>query len=408
MSAGQVLAGSFTMLFGLGYFFDVHSLSFFLIVQILAGICQSTGWTSVVTCMGNWYGKGKRGFIMGVWNAHTSVGNIIGLFLAGAFVDYEWGLSFIVPGLVIFVNGVLTFLFLVPEPTDIGCNSPDQIGRKRSSPSESSTLSERDRSADIKNPMKAFTISTDKTENTFKESHKSSSSLKKEKPVSFIGALKIPGVIEFSMCLFFSKLVSYTFLFWLPKYISSITTYSPSKSAFISVLFDVGGIFGGITAGIISDVTGMSALTCFGYLLLTGPILQIYKLYGHQTLAASIGLSFLSGFFVNGPYALITTAVSADLGTKQVLKDNTKALATVSAIIDGTGSIGAAIGPLLAGVIVESYGWSNVFYVLIGSIICAMLFLLRLLINEIKDSDLWNAIRTRNKPEEPNVIDTRL
>jgi len=43
---------------------------------------------------------------------------------------------------------------------------------------------------------------------------------------------------------------------------------------------------------------------------------------------------------VNGPYALITTAVSADLGTHKSLKGNAKALATVTAIIDGTGSIG--------------------------------------------------------------------
>lgn len=37
--------------------------------------------------------------------------------------------------------------------------------------------------------------------------------------IGFGGALAIPGVIEFSLCLFFSKLVSYTFLYWLPNYI---------------------------------------------------------------------------------------------------------------------------------------------------------------------------------------------
>ena len=46
------------------------------------------------------------------------------------------------------------------------------------------------------------------------------------------------------------------------------------------------------------------------------------------------------GAFVNGPYALITTAVSADLGTHESLHGNAKALSTVTAIIDGTGSIG--------------------------------------------------------------------
>lgn len=39
--------------------------------------------------------------------------------------------------------------------------------------------------------------------------------------IGFDGALRIPGVIAFSLCLFFSKLVSYTFLYWLPKYIEA-------------------------------------------------------------------------------------------------------------------------------------------------------------------------------------------
>jgi OPA family glycerol-3-phosphate transporter-like MFS transporter 1/2 len=53
-----------------------------------------------------------------------------------------------------------------------------------------------------------------------------------------------------------------------------------------------------------------------------------------------VGLLLICGFFVNGPYALITTAVSADLGTHKSLKGNSRALASVTAIIDGTGSIG--------------------------------------------------------------------
>lgn len=48
----------------------------------------------------------------------------------------------------------------------------------------------------------------------------------------------------------------------------------------------------------------------------------------------------IAGTFVNGPYALITTAVSAELGNKVA---NSHALATVTAIIDGTGSIGIRI-----------------------------------------------------------------
>lgn len=39
--------------------------------------------------------------------------------------------------------------------------------------------------------------------------------------VSLTRALAIPGVLEFSLSLFFAKLVSYTFLYWLPLYINT-------------------------------------------------------------------------------------------------------------------------------------------------------------------------------------------
>lgn len=65
----------------------------------------------------------RRGFIMGIWNSHTSVGNILGSLIAGVWVNQHWGLSFIVPGIITAVMGVITFLFLIecewtpPTPT---------------------------------------------------------------------------------------------------------------------------------------------------------------------------------------------------------------------------------------------------------------------------------------------------
>ena len=57
-------------------------------------------------------------------------------------------------------------------------------------------------------------------------------------------------------------------------------------------------------------------------------------------MTANILLLIPVGLLVNGPYALITTAVSAELGTHPSLRGNAKALSTVTSIIDGTGSIG--------------------------------------------------------------------
>lgn len=66
----------------------------------------------------------------------------------------------------------------------------------------------------------------------------------------------------------------------------------------------------------------------------------VYQSFGTISNGINIFLLIVVGVLVNGPYALITTAVSADLGTHKSLRGNAKALATVTAVIDGTGSIG--------------------------------------------------------------------
>jgi len=66
----------------------------------------------------------------------------------------------------------------------------------------------------------------------------------------------------------------------------------------------------------------------------------IYQKLSVVSIGVNMLLLLLVGLLVNGPYALITTSVSAELGTHSSLEGNSKALATVTAIIDGTGSIG--------------------------------------------------------------------
>ncbi len=130
---------------------------------------------------------------------------------------------------------------------------------------------------------------------------------------------------------------------------------------------------GGILAGLISDYSGMQAFTCGAMLVYSVPAvcarnlrnflnfahrcpdrtlilefywvlqLYLYYLYGGNCLPLNIGLLLLTGALVNGPYALITTAVSAKLGLDPTLSENTKALSTVTAIIDGTGSVGKCL-----------------------------------------------------------------
>ncbi|KAM6334444.1 glucose-6-phosphate exchanger SLC37A2 [Alca torda] len=379
LAGGMVLSGLFTALFGLGYFWDIHVLWYFIIVQVCNGLVQTTGWPAVVACVGNWFGKGKRGLIMGIWNSHTSVGNILGSLIAGAWVSSAWGLSFIVPGIIITAMGIICFFFLVEYPEDVGCSPPLHHMASDEEDAGGVTSNEKDPEAVTSNegPLSISGQSSADHSNSPKEP------VEEPEAISFLGALRIPGVVEFSLCLLFAKLVSYTFLYWLPLYIVNVAHFSAKEAGDLSTLFDVGGILGGIFAGLTSDYTGGRATTCCVMLVIAAPMLFLYNHVGQNGIGTSIAMLIVCGALVNGPYALITTAVSADLGTHESLKGNAKALSTVTAIIDGTGSIGAALGPLLAGLISPT-GWNNVFYMLIAADVLACLLLARVVVKEVR------------------------
>ena len=78
LAVGMLMSGLLTVMFGMAFSLGIHSLWYLIFIQVACGMFQSTGWPGVVTVMANWFGKGKRGLIMGIWNSHTSLGNILG------------------------------------------------------------------------------------------------------------------------------------------------------------------------------------------------------------------------------------------------------------------------------------------------------------------------------------------
>ncbi|KAL5698450.1 hypothetical protein ACHQM5_029483 [Ranunculus cassubicifolius] len=380
---GMVSSGVMTVVFGLGYWLGIHKLGFFMGVQIVSGLLQSIGWPCVVSVIGNWFGKSKRGLIMGIWSSNTSVGNIVGSVVASSVLEYGWGWSFVLPGVLIVVVGVFVFLFLVVNPEDAGFESPGKEVEMSLQVEDGESVEKGDKEDEV-GLIQSDSLNVESIDLTASTS-----------AIGFIEAWKLPGVAPYAFCLFFSKLVAYTFLYWLPFYIRHTEVagvqLSHKTAGILSTVFDLGGVVGGISAGYISDAIEARAVTSITFLFFSIPALVLYRVYGSISMHTNIGLMLLLGLLVNGPYALITTAVAADLGTQSVIKGNSRALATVTAIIDGTGSVGAALGPLLTGYI-SSRGWNSVFAMLIVSIFCAGLFLIRLAKAEVSskiDEKKW-------------------
>lgn len=131
LALGMLLSGVFSYLFGIAKTYEIHNIGYYVFVQASAGVFQTTGWPGVVTVVGNWFGKGKRGLIFGIWNSHTSIGNILGSLIAGYYVETDWSLSFVVPGLIIGTGGFAIFLFLVVNPSDVGCVETQTINKRQ-------------------------------------------------------------------------------------------------------------------------------------------------------------------------------------------------------------------------------------------------------------------------------------
>nr|XP_021520967.1 sugar phosphate exchanger 3 [Aotus nancymaae] len=137
------------------------------------------------------------------------------------------------------------------------------------------------------------------------------SSVAQVKAVSFYQACCLPGVIPYSLAYACLKLVNYSFFFWLPFYLSNNFGWKEAEADKLSIWYDVGGII---------------------------------------------------GFFIGGPSNMISSAISADLGRQELIQGSSEALATVTGIVDGSGSIGAAVGQYLVSLIRDKLGWMWVFY----------------------------------------------
>ena len=353
------MCGSAVVTFTFGYLgeaFHIRKPIFYQLLQFLNGLLQSIGWPATVSIMGNWFSKSSSGFVFGIWSANASVGNIIGSVVLAQVLNYGFEYGMMLNSLLLFCCGFIVLICLVVHPTELGLENPD--------------IQERIETMD-KDEQEEVILASDKV------------SIQQPKPISFIDAVLIPGVIPYSLAYACLKLVNYSFFFWLPTYLSQGLGIKDNQSVELSNFYDVGGICGGIVAGIISDFVGVRSPVVGTMLLVSvATILGFNYIPNHH--GVIMAMLFLNGFMIGGPANTISTAITADLGKHEKIMGNSEALSTVTGIIDGTGSVGAAIGQYLVAVINKKAGWQYVFYFLIGMTALSLVCIIPMLVNEIK------------------------
>ncbi|EDO46981.1 predicted protein [Nematostella vectensis] len=332
---------------------NIHNIWYYGVFMALNGKCilQSTGWPSTVAVMGNWFGKSSRGLVFGLWSACASVGNIFGALEVAAVLDYGYEYAMLVPSAMLFAGGLVIFFCLIPSPQDIGLPMP------------SDELS----SAEKQRPV--FNDTDDQQPYPNQAPYALPDALF-QKAIGFCQALFLPGVIPYSLSYACLKLVNYSFFFWLPYYLSVKLNWKDSIADDLSTFYDIGGIIGGAIAGFITDRMRSRSPVVVVMLILSVISLFVYKSIGAEY-TLNVVVMAITGFMIGGPANLISSAISADLGRQPCLKGDDEALATVTGIVDGTGSVGAAIGQILIPVITNTNkerGWEYVFYFLMAMV----------------------------------------
>lgn len=184
------------------------------------------------------------------------------------------------------------------------------------------------------------------------------------KNVSFMEILAIPRLKMLMLSYFFVKIVRYCLLFWLPFYLSQEYKMSVAVAGYMSCIYDLGGVLGGLACGIIGDKyfegkrTVLGALSC---------ALLTFAIGGYQT-ACSMGMLTnaivmgLIGFLVAGPDAMLGSTAVSDCCEQAGYGQ--EVLGTAAGVVNGMGSVGAVLQGALTAVIAEKYGWGALFVTL--------------------------------------------
>ncbi|KAF4660562.1 hypothetical protein FOL47_007090 [Perkinsus chesapeaki] len=193
-------------------------------------------------------------------------------------------------------------------------------------------------------------------------------------------AFWLPFVARYSLVYACTKGVNYAMFFWLPFYLSEVCHLDPGHADGLSTFYDMGQCIGGVLAGSIVDkfAKGRKSIVITVFLVLAIiPTLALSMKY--ESVIPITIIIFVAGLLVGGPANLISAAVCADLGS-QAESDVT---ASVSGLVDGVASIGAALTQLAIPLLTNGTSWLWLFVAFTGMLLLAALLLLPVVKKEL-------------------------
>jgi sugar phosphate permease len=305
----------------------------------LNGLAQSTGWPGTTKAMMGWTTASDRGRVMGLWSTCYQIGGVAATALATYLLASSgWRAAFLWPALWLFGMGIVVLLAL------------------RTAPARGDEL----------------TVAIDPLTTPSLPIPASALSPKND-------ALRNPTLYCYGAAYFCIKLIRYSLLFWLPYYLHTAGGLDQTASGFLSTSFEIGGTFGSIGLGWLSDrmiakhsarrAGAHRAAVSIASLLGLSLALLAYARIESASTAVHFACLALVGALLFGPDALLSGAGAQDAaGPEQA--------ATAAGLVNGMGSAGALLQGALTVGVQAAFGWNGLFYAFFALALVACLCLL--------------------------------
>ncbi len=320
VTAGMVASACACVLFG------ASSAAFVLLAAYAAnGLAQSTGWPGTTRAMSEWTTPRDRGRVMGLWATCYQLGGAAATVVCASLASaYGWRAAFFGPAIALALVALLVGSFLREGP------SAPRRRQKGSDDAENAAMRRREQ----RRVLSSITI------------------------YSYGGAY------------FCIKLVRYSLLFWLTWYLERALGYSDVLAARVSTAFEIGGFFGTVFLGFLSDKRPAIPRSAFalGSLVLLAGALLLYSRFGASSVAANVVLLAAVGFLLFGPDALLSGSAAQDAGGPY-------AAGFAAGMVNGIGSIGAIFQELVTRTVSARYGWKALFLVFVALALAAAIAL---------------------------------
>jgi sugar phosphate permease len=301
VASGMLLASLANLLMAASPIYSV-----LLALGMVNGLAQATGWPGLLKIMALWFRPEERGVVMGWWTTNYVFGGFLATVFAAWAVSGGWKNGFTLPASLLLAVAAV-FLFLTPEAAAAPALKTAAPGPR--------------------NVLAGYRI-----------------------------VMRNPVAWATAIAAFLVKVTRYSFLFWLPLYLTERLGYAPQQAGYLSSIYELAGIGGALLAGYASDkLTGARRfpVVCVMMLGLAAACLFQPALAGLGWAGALIGVALI-GVMTYGPDTMLQGAASQDVGGRDDA-------ASAAGMVNGIASMGQLVSPYLVAQVATRWGWDVLF-----------------------------------------------